>query len=79
MLRQIYNEKEQAEHGKIFEEKRGIRKWNRAKFCVQGNKRIMKWNKRSGVLGARSHQAKFSTWGKGTKEKLRARCDGACL
>lgn len=70
MIIQIYNENEQAEHGKIFEEKMGTRKRNRAKFCVQGNKWIMKWNKRSGVLGARSHQTKFPTWDKELKKSL---------
>ena len=38
---QIYNEKEQAVKGKTqnaqFEEKRGIRNWNGAKACTQGN------------------------------------------
>ena len=37
-LIEIYKEKEQAEQGKIFEEKRSTRKWNGAKSCVQGDK-----------------------------------------
>ena len=52
---QIYNEKEQTVKGKTqnaqFEEKRGIRNWNGAKACIQGNKQIkekpnVKWKKR---------------------------------
>ena len=50
---QIYNEKKQAEQGKIqnvqLEEERDNRKFNRAKSCVQGDKKIKekpdaKWN-----------------------------------
>ena len=43
-LMKIYNEKEQAEQGKLqnvnFEEKKSTRKWNGAKSCVQGDKGI---------------------------------------
>ena len=46
----IHNEEEPAEQVKIqnvqFEEKRSTRKWNGAKSCVQGDKRIKKWNKK---------------------------------
>ena len=54
---QIYNEKEQTVKGKThnvqFEEKRGIRNWNGAKACTQGNKHIkekpnVKWKKGDG-------------------------------
>ena len=48
-LMKIYNEKEQADQGKIqnvkFEEKRNIMNWHRAKSCVQCDKQIKKWNK----------------------------------
>ena len=45
-LMKIYNEKEQAEQGKLqnvnFEEKKSTRKWNGAKSCVRGDKLIKK-------------------------------------
>ena len=69
----IYNEKEQAQQIKIQNvqiEKRGTRKWNRAKSCVQGDKQIKKWNKGSGDLRARSHPAKFPTCEKELKKNL---------
>ena len=53
-----------------FEEKRGTRKWNRAKSCVQGDKWIKKWNKGSGDLRARSHPAKFPACEKELKINL---------
>ena len=55
----IYNEEEQAEQGKIFEEKGRTRKWNGAKSYVQGDKQIEKWNKRSGDLRAKLHPSKL--------------------
>ena len=58
----IYNEKEHSKLQKVnSEEKRSTRKWNGAKFCVQGDKWIKKWNKGSGDLRARSHPIKFPT------------------
>ena len=70
----MYNEKEQAEQGKLqnvnFEEKKNTKKWNGAKFCVQGDKQIKKWNKGSGNLKARSHPAKFPTCEKELKKSL---------
>ena len=46
MLIKNYNEKQQAEQGKLqnvnFEEKKSTRKWNGAKFCVQGDQWIKK-------------------------------------
>ena len=45
-LMKMYNEKEQAEQGKIqnvqFEEKRGTRTLSGAKSCVQGDRQIKK-------------------------------------
>ena len=44
VITQIYNEKEQAEQVKIqnvqIEGKKGTRKWNGFKSCVQGDKQI---------------------------------------
>ena len=64
----IYNEKEQAEQGKIqnviFEKERNTRTWNAAKSCVQGDKQIKKRNKGSGDLSIRPHPAKLPTYKK---------------
>ena len=73
-LMKIYNEKEQAEQGKLqnvkFEEERSTRKWNTAKSCIQGDKQIKKWNKESGDLRAGSHPAKFPNCEKELKKSL---------
>ena len=70
---QIYNEKEQAEQGRIqnvqFEKKGGTRKWNEAKSRVKGDKQIKEkpdiiWDKWSGNLMARSYPAKLPTYEK---------------
>ena len=58
-----------------FKEKRGTRKWNGAKSCVQGDDHIKeksdaKWNKGSGDFRARSHPAKLPTCEKELKGSL---------
>ena len=64
-LVKIYNEKEQAEQGKLqdanLEEKKSTKKQNEAKSCVQEDKLIKRENKGSVDLTARCHPAKFST------------------
>lgn len=73
-LRKIYNGKEQDEQVKIqnmqIEEKGGIRKWNGAKACVQGDKQVKEKPdvKESGDLGARTDQAKLLTCEKELKK-----------
>lgn len=52
-IMKIYNEKEQAEQGKILE-KKDTRMWNGAKSSVQGSKWIKRCYKESGDLKARS-------------------------
>ena len=71
-LMKIYNEKEQAEQGKLqnvnFEEKKSTKKWNRDKFWVQGDTWMKKWNKGSGVLREKSHTAEFPSCGQELKK-----------
>ena len=50
-----------AEERKIFEVKIGTRKWNGAKFSVQGEKQLKKWNTKIGDVRVGSHPAKFPT------------------
>ena len=46
--------------------------WNEAKFFVQGDKQIKKWNKGSGDLRTRSHPTKFPISEKELKKSLEA-------
>lgn len=55
----IYNEKEQAEQGKILE-KKDTRMWDGAKSSVQGGKWIKRYYKGSGGLKARSQPSLVS-------------------
>ena len=60
-----FNEKEQAEKGKIqdiwFEYLRGMRKWNGAECNVLGDNRLREW-----YFSERSHPAKFRSRHGGT-------------
>ena len=82
---QIYNEKEQAEQGKIqnvqFEEKRSTREFNGAESSAQGVKMLFKESLMlNGIKGVvTSHPAKLPTCEKGIKEEFRSRCGGSCL
>lgn len=76
----IYNEKEQAEQGKIqntqFEEKRSTMNYIGTKYSVQGDTKFKEksdaqWAKESGDFRVRTHSSKLPTCGKELKkEKL---------
>lgn len=74
ILMKIYDENKQIEKDKLqnlkLKEKGNMRKWNRAKSSVQGDKQIKKFNKTNGDLRAGSYPAKFPTFAKELKKSL---------